>query len=128
MVWFYSKTCSSFRGKPTELESLRVRGGIGTSEAIKSWSVHRKSDRTYECNKYEGVEKKIRVSNDQHGPSTQEILIKDRAFLKWLITVVNEGGRCLVVPSHPPKNLTGDGLTDKGNNMANILVDSSCWY
>ena len=99
MVWFYSKTCSSFRGKPTELESLRVRGGIGTSEAIKSWSVHRKCDRTYECNKYEGVEKKIRVSNDQLGKRLEINPIQGQPFVKGLITFLKEFGRCLVSPT-----------------------------
>ena len=34
LVQWYWKTCSSIRGEPTELESLKMRGGMGDLEDI----------------------------------------------------------------------------------------------
>ena len=48
--------------------------------------------------------------------------------MKSFIMVVKEGGRCLVFPSHSPKNVFGGGFIDKGNTMANILGGVSGWY
>ena len=53
---------------------------MGNSEDIKSVSGQVKYARTYRCGKYKDVEKRIQVSNDQHGTSEQETLVKEHPF------------------------------------------------
>ena len=74
------KSCPRIRGEPTELENLRVRGGAGKTEDIESGSGQGKSARMYEHGKDEDLEKSIRVSKDQHGPSNQETLVNNYPF------------------------------------------------